>query len=100
VEHLEIPELTSDQIEELCRIAEETARKFVYSKIHKKDIETLDISVEADGTKPVSLEVDVDVDLSPSIMNFNVQKLADEAVREAFKSAGDYLRELKCHSKT
>lgn len=95
-----MPELTSDQIEELCRITEETARKFVYSRVHKKDIETLNIGVEADGTKPVSLEVDVDVRLSPSIMNLNVQKLADEAVMEAFKSAGNYLRELKCHSKT
>jgi hypothetical protein len=94
-----IPELKSEQIEELCSIVEKTARQYVISKVSPKRIEALNISVETEGTKPVRLTVDVDVSLSPLMKNFNVQKLVDEAIKEAFTSAENYLRELKCHSK-
>ena len=94
-----IPELKSEQIEELCSIVEKTARQYVISKVSSKRIEALNISVETEGTKPVRLTVNVDVSLSPLMKNFNVQKLVDEAVKEAFTSAENYLRELKCHSK-
>ena len=95
---LGIPELTSEQIEELCLIAEKAAREHVLSRVPSKKIETLEVSAEAEGTKPVALKVDVDVILSPSVRDFDVQKLADEAVREAFISAEKHLREIACHS--
>jgi len=94
-----IPELKSEQIEELCSIVEKTGRQYVLSKLSPKRIEALNISVETEGTKPVRLTVDVDVLLSPLMKKFNVQKLVDEAVKEAFTSAENYLRELACHSK-
>jgi len=94
-----IPELKSEQIEELCSIVEKTARQYVISKVSPKRIEALNISVETEGTKPVRLTVDVDVSLSPLMKKFDVQKLVDEAIKEAFTSAENYLRELKCHSK-
>lgn len=94
-----IPELKSEQIEELCSIVEKTARQYVLSKLSSKRIEALNISVETEGTKPVRLTVDVDVSLSPLMKKFNAQKLVDEAIKEAFTSAENYLRELKCHSK-
>ena len=94
-----IPELKSEQVEELCSIVEKTARQYVISKVSQKRIEALNISVETEGTKPVRLTVDIDVSLSPIMKKFNVQKLVDEATKEAFASAENYLRELKCHSK-
>lgn len=93
-----IPELKSEQIEELCSIVEKTARQYIISKVSPKRIEALNISVETEGTKPVRLTVDVDVSLSPLMKKFNVQKLVDEAIKEAFTSAENYLRELKCRS--
>jgi len=99
VEELGIPELNSNQIEELSSTAEKTAREYVLSKVSSKRIEALNVIVETEGTKPVSLTVEVDVSLSPLMKDFNVQKLVDEAVKEAFTSAENYLRELKCHSK-
>jgi hypothetical protein len=98
MEALGIPELTSEQIEELCMIAEKAAREHVLIRVSLRNIETLDISAEAEGTKPVVLKVDVAVTLSPSIENFNVQKLVDEAVRKAFSCAEKHLRGLACHS--
>jgi hypothetical protein len=95
VEELGIPELTSEQIEELCSIAEETARKNVLSKVPQKRIEKLNISTEVEGTKPITLAIEMDVVLSPIMKDFDIKNLADEAVKKAFAAAEKYLRELK-----
>ena len=100
MEELGIPELTSKQIEELCSVAEEAARKHVLSKISSKKIETLNICAEAEGTRPVCLNVDVEIVLSRTMRDYDVKKLVDDTVRQAFTSAEKYLRKLKCHSKT
>ena len=92
-------ELTDEQIEKLCTIAEETAREYVLSKVRSNRIEKLNISVEAEGTKPITITVNVDITLSQQMKGFDVQKLANEAVNSAFASAEKYLREQKCHSK-
>jgi hypothetical protein len=62
-------------------------------------VETLNISAEVDHEKPLRLAVEVDVRLSTRAEIFNVQKLADEAVKEAFVSAEKYLKELACHTR-
>ncbi len=98
LEELGIPELVSEQIEELSLIAEEAARKYVLSKVPLKKIEALNITAETKGAKPVKLKVEVDIVLSPSMRNFNVQMLGDEAIKEAFHSAEKYLREITCPS--
>ena len=98
MEDLGLPELTNEQIEQLCSIAEEAARKHVLSKVPSKKVETLNISAEVEGTRPMQLTVDVDATLSASLKNFDVQKLCDDAVREGFAAAEKYLRELACHS--
>jgi hypothetical protein len=98
LEDLGIPELTSEQIEELCAVAENAARKYVTSRVPSKRIETLNISVEVEGTKPVTVTIDVDVVLSPLMKNFDAKGLAKEAFKEAFAYVDKYLRALKCHS--
>jgi hypothetical protein len=99
VEELGLPELTTEQIEKLCSIAEEAAREHVLSKVPPKRIETLNVTIEAEGTKPVTLTVEIDIALSPLMKDFDAQKLVDEAMAEAFIYVKKYLRELKCHSK-
>lgn len=96
MEDIGLPELTPEQVEELCSRAEEAAREYVLSKVPPKRVETLNISVETDGEKPLTLTVDVELVLSPLMQEYDVQKLVDEAVKEAFRSAEKYLRELKC----
>jgi len=97
LENIGLPELTSEHIEELCLIAEEAARAYILSKVPPKRVETLNVSadVELENGKPLTLTVEVELTLSPLMQNF-AQKLADEAVKEAFISAEKYLRELKC----
>lgn len=96
---LGLPELSDEQIEELCEIVEKTAREHILSKVSAKQTEELNISVEAEGSRPVNLTVEVHVSLTPLMRSLDVQKLANEAIEKAFSSAEKYLRELKCHSK-
>jgi hypothetical protein len=54
----------------------------------------LNISVEADGAKPVNLTVEIDMALSPQMKDFDLDKLVGEAVKEALKASENYLRKL------
>jgi len=94
VEELGIPDLTPEQIEMLCATAENAARKYILSKVPSKMVEKLNISVEAEGTKPVNITVEIDLELSPKMKDFDADKLANEAVEEAHKTSENYLRKL------
>jgi len=93
-----IPELTLEQVEELCERAEQAARAYVLSKVSTGRIATLDVSVNAEGTKPVTVDVDVTVVLSPLMKDFDVGALTKEATNRAFAIIEEYLRELRCKS--
>jgi len=54
----------------------------------------LNVSVEADGAKPVNLTVEIDLSLSPQTKDLDLDKLVDEAVKEALKVSENYLRKL------
>jgi hypothetical protein len=98
VKELNIPVLTTEQIEELCLTVEKAAREYVLSKVPPKKIQELNISVETEGAKPVQLNVEVELVLSPLMKKVHVEKIVDEAVKEAFVSAEKLLRDLKCRS--
>ena len=98
MEEIGIPELTLEQVEELCEIAEEAAREYVLSKVPPRRIPTLNVTVDAEGTKPITINVDVEVVLSPLMKDFNVEKLTREATERAFASIEKYLRKLSCKS--
>jgi len=91
---LGIPELTDEQIEAVSQAAEETARKHIFSKISQKQVENLNISVEAEGAKPVNFTVEVDLALSPEVKGVDDEALAAEAVKAAFKEIEKELRKL------
>lgn len=92
---LGIPELTTEQIETLCQTAENAARKHILSKISNKNIEHLDISVEANGTKPINVIVEINLELSPQTKDVNPQILVKQAINEAHKATENFLRKLK-----
>ena len=94
-----IPELTLEQVEILCERAEQAARQYILSKVSNSRIAALDVTVDAEGTKPVTVNVDVTVVLSPLMKDFDVKALTNEAKNQAFANIEEYLRELKCKSK-
>jgi len=91
--------LSYEELERLCEIAEEAARRYVTSRIPDRGISDLSISVNSTDSETLNLEIDVEITLSPLFRKVNVEKLAEEAVDAAFKAAEDYLREISCHSK-
>ena len=95
VVELGIPELTIEQIELLCQTAEDAARSFVYTKVSPKQIDQLDISVEADGAKPVTVTVEIDLVLSPQTKGVDAQAVVKQAVSEAHLATENFLRKLK-----
>ncbi|MCW4046024.1 MAG: DUF3194 domain-containing protein [Candidatus Bathyarchaeota archaeon] len=95
MDELEIPELTTEQIETLCTTAENAARKHILAKVSSKMVERLDISVEAEGAKPLNLTVEVELALSPQAKNVDADALVSEAVKEAVNASEKYLRKLK-----
>jgi hypothetical protein len=99
LEEIGIPELNLEQVSELCERAEQAARDYVLSKVSTSRIVTLDITVDAEGTKPVTANVDVTVILSPLMKDFDVEALTKEATKRAFVNIEEYLRELTCKSK-
>jgi hypothetical protein len=95
VEELGLPDLTTEQIETLCSTAEDAARKHILSKVPLKMVDNLNISVEAEGTKPVNLTVEIDLSLSPKMIAFDAEALVNKAIQKALEASEIYLRTLK-----
>jgi len=98
LEDVGIPELTPEQKQELCAVAEKAARSHVLSKVPSSRVSVLNVTVDAEGTKPVTVNVEVEVTLSPLLKDYDVEKLANEATQKAFASVEAFLRELACKS--
>ena len=95
VEELGLPELTNEEIEQLCTIAENAAKKYILSKINAKGIEKLDIFVEAEGTKPLDLNIEIDLVLSPQLKDLDPKEIVAGAIDKAFEAGEKFLRKLK-----
>jgi hypothetical protein len=93
-----IPGLTLEQVEELCEGAEQAAREHILYQISASRIATLDVTVDAEGTKPLTVNVDVTLVLSPLMKDFDVEALTKAAVKRAFAHIEGYLGELTCKS--
>ena len=95
MEELGIPVLTTKQIELLCQKAEQAAKNHIFSKISFKLVETLNIIVEASGEKPITVNIELDLKLSPKAQDINPETIAKEAIKEALKTSDEYLRKIK-----
>ena len=92
---LGFPELSTEQIELLCQTTEDSARKYILSKVSSKDVDRLDIAVEVEGTKPVNVTVEIDLLLTKQIKGVNTEALVQAAVKEAHRATENFLRNIK-----
>lgn len=83
---------TDEELELICAAAEETARKFILSKISLKKVEDLNLSVEALGDKPLSLTVEVGVEIDSE--DPELRTIIDSAADAALAAAEAKVREL------
>lgn len=82
----------TEEIEQICSAAEEAARRYLLSKVSLKQISDLDVTVEAEGDKPLLLYVEVAIELATG--NEDVGPLVSEATDIAFSFAEAKVREL------
>ena len=99
LEDIGIPELTAEQVEKLCEIGEKAARDYITSKISVRRISALDITIDVEGARPITVNVEIEIVLSPLMKNYDVNRLVDEAKQRAFNAIEDYLRDIACKSK-
>ncbi len=85
-------QLTIEEIEQICTSAEEAARTTLLSKVPLKLISDIDVTVEAQGDKPLVLKIDVAIELAGD--ERDVQALVDEATDRASLAAEAKVREL------
>ncbi len=93
-----VAELTDEQLEELCKIGERAAKAHIHSRVHDKRISRLDITIEAEGRKPVTVNVEIEVGLSAPIDDVDIYQVAKDAAEKALEETNKYLRELSCKS--
>ena len=65
-------------------------QKFLY-----RMVDLLDISVEAEGAKPLKVSVEIDLQLTPEAKDVDAQALVNEATGAAHQAVETYLRKLK-----
>lgn len=99
LEEIGIPELTSEQVGELCDAGEKAARDYITSKISARRISSLDIVIDVEGAKPITVNVDIEIVLSPLMKDYDAKRLVDEAKQEAFSAIEEYLRKIACKPK-
>ena len=98
MDEIGLSELTVEQLEKLCKIGEKAARDHVLSKIPNRRISYLDVTVTTEGNKPVNVNIEVELELSPLMKDFNVEELTKIAVEKGFAAIEEYLREISCKS--
>jgi GGDEF domain-containing protein len=98
LETIGLPKLTPQQKENLLILAEKAARNHIQSKIPPQKITTLNIIVEIEGEKPVTVTVDIELTLTPQTKNHNTKQLANEATKKALQATDKYLKETACKS--
>ncbi|HYB84333.1 MAG TPA: DUF3194 domain-containing protein [archaeon] len=79
-------------MEQMCLAAQEAARNHLLSKVSLKRINDIDVTVEAIGDKPLTLSIDVAVELESG--DEDLDPLVDEATDIAFEAAEKKAREL------
>jgi len=87
-------------MEEICEIAESSARRFLLSKIPSNRLRDIDFSIDVEGEIPLNVEMELRVTLTRTharevLSKFNLEELVDEALNRAFEAVESYLRDRR-----
>lgn len=89
-----ISSLSYKELEKICEIAERAARKYIMSKVPKEYISDASISVDLESLDSLSIDIEVELRLSPLCKNINADEIAKESVKAAFDAVEKYLGEI------
>jgi len=91
-----ISSLTYEELEEICEIADESARKYIFTRVKREYISDLRISIDLESLNSLEVNVEVEIELSPLCKKFNVQEIAEGSVKAAFEAIEKHLEEIRC----
>ncbi len=99
-EKIAISELSLDELQSVCESTELEVRRFIFSKVASKLVDDMNILVDADASPPASINIEVDLRLSPLVKGMDADRLVGDAVDHGFRSAEERVRGiLACRSK-
>ncbi|MEM3193768.1 MAG: DUF3194 domain-containing protein [Candidatus Bathyarchaeia archaeon] len=90
-----ISTLPYEELEKICDIAEEAARKYVMSRVPREYISDLSISVDLEGSETLNIDIEVELSLSPFYKGASAEELANGSVKAAFDAIEEYLRKIR-----
>ncbi|MEM1657835.1 MAG: DUF3194 domain-containing protein [Candidatus Jordarchaeales archaeon] len=86
--------LKSEDLEEICTLAEQTARRYIFSRCRKKAVRRLNVTVSSEiENGEVTFNVEVDVEVS-DLVQVDVNKLIEEAISKAMEKIDERMREI------
>jgi len=90
---IKVSSISVDELVDLCGKAEDAARKFILSRVPRRKVINLIISVNAERNEKgeMTFDVDVEVQLSSTMRGFDIKRLVRDAVDESFRVIGNYL---------
>ncbi|MEM4520715.1 MAG: DUF3194 domain-containing protein, partial [Candidatus Bathyarchaeia archaeon] len=90
-----ISSLTYEELERICEVAEEAARKYIFSRVKKEYISDLYISVDLEGLDVLNVNVEVEIEFSPLCRKVNAKEIADGSVKAAFEAIENHLKKIR-----
>lgn len=90
-----VSSLTYEELEKICEVAEEAARKYIFSKVKREYVSDLYISVDLEGLDVLNVNVEVEIEFSPLCRRVNAQEIADGSVKAAFEAIENYLKNIR-----
>ncbi|MBS7247413.1 MAG: DUF3194 domain-containing protein [Candidatus Jordarchaeales archaeon] len=85
--------LREEDLEETCALAEQAARKYIFSRCRKKDVQRLNVVVSSSVEEEIIFNVEVDLEVS-SLARVDVNELVEKAIDVAMEKIDERLREV------
>ena len=100
-EETAISQLSIDELQTVCESVESSIRRFIFSKVDSNLVSNLDIQLTADASPPISIDIEIDLQLSPLAKHVDASRLVEDAVDYGFHFIEEKTKEiLACRSKT
>jgi hypothetical protein len=86
--------LSPDELKAICEAGESAAREYVLSRVDKRLVKELNISIATEKRNGTTFSADISIDLEP-VVDMDPEELADLAAQAALDAIDDKMRGRK-----
>ncbi|MEM2342301.1 MAG: DUF3194 domain-containing protein [Candidatus Bathyarchaeia archaeon] len=94
-----ISDLSYEEIEKICEIAEDAARKYIMSKVPSEYISDLSVSVDVESMETLNVDIEIEIELSPIYRKANAEEIAKDSLKAAFDAIERYLENIRSQAR-